>query len=161
MLPEILADWMKNQWFEAVSLIIAIVALSYAARANHMSKSAAKAAENSQLASLRIEAKSRLAEAHRSALSLRSNCQQNRSAWEQYANKHLPSLAGRPTAELSDIDVLAKEGAALLHRIDQHLANIDELNAAQLERGCQEAEIAALDIERLIYRLNRPPTHFN
>jgi len=158
---EVVIDWMANQWLALASLFIATAALFYTALAHNSSRNAATAARTSELANLRIQAKSGLAEANRSFLSLRSSCQASRADWDQYARKHMPSLGPGPVAELSNITQVEREGDALLHEISRYFAPVDEMNAAQLEKGFQDAKAAALEIERLAGRLEGPPTLFN
>lgn len=158
---EVVIDWMANHWLELASVVIAIVALFYAALAYNSSRDTATAARTSELVNLRIQAKSSLAEAKRSFLSLRSSCQASRADWDQYARKHLPSLGSRPVVELSSISQVQREGAALLREVSQYFAPVDEMEAAQLEKGFQDAKAAALEIERLAGRLEGPPTPFN
>jgi len=159
---EVVIDWMANQWLELASLLIAIVALFYAALAYNSSRNATTAARASNLANLRIQAKLTLSEANRSLFSLHSSCQASRADWEQYKRKHMPSLGGtRPAPELTNIAQVEREGAVLLQEIEDYFAPIDEMNATQLEKGFQDARVAALEIEKLAGRLEGPPTFFN
>ncbi|WP_339757993.1 hypothetical protein [uncultured Hoeflea sp.] len=159
---EVAIDWMASQWLELASLLIAIAALFYAALANNSSRKATTAAQASDLANLRIQANQCLAEANRSLLSLHSSCKANRADWEQFERKHMPSLGWtRPEPEQSNIAQVEREGNVLLQEIEDYFAPVDEMNAAQLEKGVQNARAAALEIEKLAGRLDGPPTHFN
>ena len=159
---EVVIDWMANQWLELASLVIATAALFYAALAYNSSRNAAKAARTSDLANLRIQAKLSLAEANRRFLKLCSSCQASRADWEQHKRKHMPSLGGTwPAPELSNIAQVQREGAVLLQEISQYFVPVEEMNAAQLESGFQDAKAAALEIEKLAGRLEGPPTLFN
>lgn len=159
---EVAIDWMASQWLELASLLIAIAALFYAALAYNSSRKATAAARTSDLANLRIQANLCLAEANRSLLSLHSSCKANRANWEQYKRKHMPSLGGTWLApEYSNIAQVEREGNVLLQEIENYFAPVDKMNAAQLEKGVQDARAAALEIEKLAGRLEGPPTHFN
>lgn len=158
---EIVIDWIANQWLDLASLALTGAALCYAALAYKSSRDAAIAARTSELASLRIQAKSALAEANRSLLSLRSSCQASRADWQHHAHKHMAPLGGGPVAELSNISKVERDGAAYLREIEGYFAPIDEMNAAQLEKGFQDAKTAAHKIERLSGQLESPPRLFD
>ncbi len=156
MLAEVM-NWLTNQWLEVASLAIAIAALIYAALAHNAAKSAALAAKEADLSRLRLQASSSLAEAKRSFLSLKNDCQANRVSWKRYKNEHLPSLTLQQPEELKALAVLERHGAELLRGVDQSFVGVDEMGAKQLETKIAQAKKATLEIEGLSLQLAQPP----
>lgn len=156
-----LADWLSVQWMEVASLLIAIIALIFAALAYHLTKQAADSAKISDTLNLRGQAKSALSEARSKFLMLQGDCRMVKDSWDIYERKHLPSLR-RPNLDAqNNIQEIERRGAAILSKAQQEFGEVDDLNSEQLMQLIETADASKLEFERLSGRLERPPTIFN
>lgn len=153
--------WFVERWLEVTSIAIAIAALIFAALAHSETKKAALATEASNIASVRVQAKSCFAEVDRSFFALQSACRENEMSWKSYQHKHLPKLTLRQPQELQELRFVERDAAKLLRELQIGFDDVDKMNASQLEDLIQETRTAAIQIERLSQRLTEPPFHLH
>lgn len=152
---DMLGTLVANPILDLTLKIVGVAGFVVAVLAWKAATASVQATKASNITSLRMKALESTAAAERSFVSLQSNCQSARIAWQQNINKHLTpmSILGYESDELKTNAHAVREGADLMRKLEQ---NLDCLNQDELERFVEEAQRTAIDIERLSSRLERP-----
>jgi len=149
--------------FEIISILIAAVALIYAALAFRASKQAIKATKESNVAALRVKVQEGISEVERSFLVLQESCLHTRREWESHASRHYPvlgssfsnSIFSEPD-ETVHISKIERTGSKVFREL---LSSVPEPNAsapAELHQFIERARCASTRIERLKLGLELP-----
>ena len=151
-----------------MSILIAAVALVYAALAFHASKQAIKATKDANADTLRVKVQESISEAERSFLILQESCLLMRRKWDRHTSRHYPvlrsSFGKSMFAELDEtlhISAIEQTGAKVLREL---LSSAPEPNAStpsELHQFIERASFASKQIERLKLGLEGPkaPRH--
>ncbi|KIC42764.1 hypothetical protein RA27_05310 [Ruegeria sp. ANG-R] len=78
--------------FDAVALVVAVVAIVISLNAQKVSRRNAEAAQEAELAAMRLRAKEALGEVKKCHLEVKSACAQCRTSWERHNDRHMPAL---------------------------------------------------------------------
>ncbi|WP_417809990.1 hypothetical protein [Thioclava sp.] len=148
--------------FDAASLLIAVGALIYAARAFRVSKQALKSGEDAHLAELKMKALEGRARAERSFLSLQTDCHGMRERWDLHHREHFPKLSVRDLRpdDTHHIFEIEGEGRRLLASLKLEQPEIAKFEASDLENYIRKANNVAIRIEQLALRLSAPKSLF-
>lgn len=142
------------------SIFIPTAALIFAALAYFSSRSNAKAARSAQLTNLRMSVQAGYQEAQSSFSNLQLQCQQSENAvraeWASRAPQLMASrssLFGDDKVAVSKMRGIEREGAALLKKADEKLADLEHLSPKQLEARYAEIKSITAQIDVLPMRL--------
>ncbi len=156
----LVAHWIE--WVEIVPIIIALVALYYAALAYRLARKTAHNTATSDLMKLRLQARSCITDVEKSLLTLQSACAANRQTWEQHAQKHYPKLSLHPFAtpeEFKHISSIEDQGAKLAVDARNAFSGLNDMTASELEAAIHQTGGVGAQIERLAHRLKDPQPH--
>ncbi|MFO1201021.1 MAG: hypothetical protein U1E58_00080 [Tabrizicola sp.] len=145
--------------FEMIALFIAAAALISAERAIRISRHALRVTKDSNLTTLRLRVKESLADAERSLLTLKAECQKAREQWEQHVNKHYPPIRLGFYHQPEEIDSILKverTGSTLLRELISEAPTDDSEDELTLEQFIGSAKSKCLQIEKLRLRLEAP-----
>jgi len=142
------------------SIGIPVLTLIFAGLAYYWSKISAKAAQATQLMNLRMSVQTSFQEARSSLTNLRILCQQSehaiRSEWasrEPQLTVSRSSLFGDDKVAVSKMRAIEMEGAALLARANEKLADLQQLSPKQLEARYAEIKSITAKMDALPMRL--------
>ena len=159
---ERVAGLFEDYFFEVASLLLAAVALYYAALAFRVAKRALLTAQESDIVTLKLKAHEGRAKAERSFLSLQSACHDVRRQWEVHHDRYFPQLGIHDFRqdETRHITEVENEGRQLLKPLALNLSDMGALDVAELENYIQRADQSAVRIEQLTFRLSPPKQLF-
>ena len=157
------ATWVYSNALELFSLLIASVALLYAARAYHLTKRTWKTTLNSETSELKLRAKTALVDANRSLELLRGRCHDTQSQWDAHDRKNNFMTLGNGFHEGPEIINNAKvqrQGMRMLDGLRDSFSDLDQLSRNELEKRLLDAKHVATQIESLARQLQGPPAPF-
>lgn len=156
-------EFIVQNAFEIVSILISAGALLYAALAFSTSKQAIKAAKDSDITALQVKAQDGISEAKRSFLSLQEACLLTRRQWENHKSKHYPTLGSKfgrsmfaepeDTRHISNIE---RTGSKALNDLLASVPKSEAPAPSELHQFIARAQSASMQIERLKLGLEGP-----
>ncbi len=156
-------EFVVQNAFEIVSILISAGALLYAALAFSTSKQAIEATKNSDITALQVKVQDGISDAKRSFLSLQEACLLTRREWENHKNKHFPTLGsnlGRSMfaepEETQHISNIERTGSKALHELLASVPDSDAPASSELHQFIARAQSASMQIERLKLGLEGP-----
>lgn len=163
--------WLQDNWLEAAMLAstlitvgAAIVAVRVAGLALQVARRAAQSSEDAYERSVRLQARTALAETRGSYNKLATAFRVNQEKWRQHQTAHRPKLSAipfAPTQEMRDAADLVKQGAAVLRSAAEKLHDIDRMTPGCLEGAIPEICHATSEIEALMRCLQEPKAAFH
>ncbi|KII17711.1 hypothetical protein [Phaeobacter sp. S60] len=156
-------EFVVQNAFDILSILISAGALLYAALAFRTSKQAIKAARDSDITALQVKAQDSILDAKRSMLILQEACLQTRQEWDRHKTQHFPAL-GRNLArsmfaepkETQHIGTIECTGLKTLEELLASTPEPDALSPSELHRFIARAHSASTQIERLKLDLEGP-----
>lgn len=159
MLDEI-SNFYEKYYTGIGTILIPTVTLIFAALAYYWSKSSAKAAQAAQLTNLRMSVQTSFQEAQGSLSNLQILCRQSESAVRSEWASRAPQLVASRSSLFGDDNVavtkmrgIEREGAALLEKANEKLADLEQLSPKQLEVRYAEIKSITAQIDVLPMRL--------
>ena len=156
-------EFVVQNAFEIVSILISAGALVYAALAFSTSKQAIKAAKDSDITALQVKVQDGISDARRSFLSLQEACLLTRREWEIHKSKHFPSFGsnlGRSMfaepEETQHISNIERIGSKALSELLASVPSSEAPVASDLHQFISRAQSASMQIERLKLGLEGP-----
>jgi len=151
-------EWVTRQWLEIGGFVVTCAALFYAHLAYRTSALGLAHAKQTELTSLRIQAKAALNDARQAQVSLELSCQVCRASWASHARKQPMMLSGSVGLfDRSPIGSVQYEGKQLLRQLDVPIEKVDEMDLKALEALLQESTGISLGIQALAGKLESPP----
>lgn len=149
--------------FEILSILISAGALLYAALAFRTSKQAIRAARESDVTALHLRAQDSISGAKRSLLILQEACHQTRQEWDKHRTRHYPTLGsglGRSMfsepEETQHISSIERTGLKTLEDLLSSTPKPDASAPSELHQFIARAQSASTQIERLKLGLEGP-----
>ncbi|WP_170546527.1 hypothetical protein [Ruegeria arenilitoris] len=145
--------------FDAVALVVAVVAIFISLNAQKVSRKNAEAAQEAELAAMRLRAKEALAEVRNSYFEVKTACAQCRTSWEQHNDRHMPVLGdplSRRTPAMDEISDVEHGAASMLKNLEERFGNLGQKNPNELEALIDSSSSAAMGIRSLVLRLQEP-----
>ena len=158
MLTEI-GRWMAINWLELVGVSLALAAIVHTQLLQRAWDKAASARSEADLMKLRLRANDAVSEVEKSFLALQVACENNRRNWKQYRDKHLAPLSSarfRRPRELEQVRAIEIEAYKLAESVRGEFSSIRKMSASELEEALHDTRHAALDISKLVRRLEEP-----
>lgn len=156
-------EFVVQNAFEIVSILISAGALLYAALAFSTSKQAIKATKDSDIIALQVKVQDGISDAKRSFLSLQEACLLTRREWEDHKSKHFPALGsnlGRSMfaepEETQHISNIERTGSKALNELLASIPKSDAPASSELHQFIARAQTAPMQIERLKLGLKGP-----
>lgn len=160
---ELSLEFVVQNAFEIVSVLIAAGALFYAALAFRASKQAIKATKESDITALLVKAQDGISDAKRSFLLLQEACLLMRREWENHKSQHFPTLGsdfGRSMFaepdETQHISEIERTGSKALNELLASIPEFDASTSLELHQFIARAQSASTQIERLKLGLEGP-----
>lgn len=152
------AIFLQNHFFNVTSLVVSVVALVLAVLAFRVAKQALLHTRETDLATRKLQAHEKCAQAKRSYMAMKMNCQNLRSQWEAFHNNHYSKLGTQVfiQRDLHHIDEVEIEAGALLRTLTLNPSEINELDTAGLDTYIVQSEQTVSSIEQLSSRLSPP-----
>ena len=156
-------EFVLQNSFEIVSILISAGALFYAALAFSISKQAIKAARDSDITALQVKAQDGISDAKRSFLLLQEACLLTRREWDNHKTRHFPALSsniGRSIFaepdETQHIRSIEQTGSKALNELLDSIPKSDAPTSSELHQFVARAQSASAQIERLKLGLEGP-----
>jgi len=160
---KLILEFVSQNAFEIVSLLISAGALLYAALAFSTSKQAIKATRESDITALQVKAQDGISDARRSFLLLQEACLLTRREWDNHKNQHFPALGGNfgrsmfaEPDETQHISNIEQTGSKALNELLETIPKSDASTSAELHQFIARAQSACAQIERLKLGLEGP-----
>lgn len=157
---EVMKVWLAAHWPEVVGLIVASTAAVYAALAYRTARRAADHAKVASLASLRVEARSRLVAAKRNYAALTRRCNDLYREWQADISKNGPLLTRHRSKPPPIITTTRRDGNTIMQQLKRKSHDLNSSDAATLERLIADADAAIVQIDALAVRLEEPDRQF-
>ncbi|WP_421702747.1 hypothetical protein [Aliiroseovarius sp.] len=156
-------EFVVQNAFEIVSILIAAGALFYAALAFSASKQAIKATQESDITALQVKAQDGISDAKRSFLSLQEACLLTRREWDNHKSQHFPTLGSSfghsifaVPEETQHISEIERTGSTTLNELLASKPKSDAPTTSDLCEFIAKAQSASTQIERLKLSLEGP-----
>jgi hypothetical protein len=156
-------EFVVQNVFEIVSILISVGALFYAALAFSASKHAIKATKESDITVLQVKAQDGISDAKRSFLILQEACLLTRREWEHHKDRHFPKLGngfGRSMFaepdETQHIIKIERTGSKQLNELLASIPNSNASTSSELHQFIARAQSASTQIEQLKLGLRGP-----
>ncbi|SDP79323.1 hypothetical protein SAMN04488512_1501 [Sulfitobacter litoralis] len=156
-------EFVVQNAFEILSILISAGALVYAALAFRTSRQAIKAARDSDITALQVKAQDSISAAERSMLILQEACRQTRQEWDRHKTRHFPALGGNlggsmfaEPEETRHIRKIERAGLKTLKELIASRPKPDALAPSELHQFIARAQSASTHIERLKLGLKGP-----
>lgn len=156
-------EFVVQNAFEIVSILISAGALLYAALAFSTSKQAIKATRESDITALQVKAQDGISDARRSFLLLQEACLLTRREWDNHKSQHFPALGdnfGRSMFaepdETQHISNIEQAGSKALNELLETIPKSDASTSSELHQFIARAQSASAQIERLKLGLEGP-----
>jgi len=156
-------EFVVQNAFEIVSILISAGALLYAALAFSTSKQAIKATRESDITALQVKAQDGISDARRSFLLLQEACLLTRREWDNHKSQHFPALGdnfGRSMFaepdETQHISNIEQTGSKALNELLESIPKFDASTSSELHQFIARAQSASAQIERLKLSLEGP-----
>jgi hypothetical protein len=160
---KLLLEFVVQNAFEIVSILISAGALFYAALAFSTSKQAIKATRESDITALQVKAQDVISDATRSFLLLQEACLLMRQEWDNHTSRHFPAIgsnSGRSMFaepdETQHISNIERTGSKALNELLASIPKSDATTTSELHQFIARAQSASTQIERLKLGLKRP-----
>lgn len=149
--------------FEILSILISAGALLYAALAFRTSKQAIKVARDSDITALHLRAQDSISGAKRSLLKLEEACHQTRREWDNHRTRHFPAFGSdlersmfSGPEETQHISSIERAGLKTLEELLALTPKPDVSAPSELHQFIARAQSASTHIERLKLGLKGP-----
>ncbi len=152
--------------FDAVALVVAVVAIFISLNAQKVSRKNAEASQEAELAAMRLRAKDALSDAKKSYLEVKAACSQCRTSWERHNDKHSPAFGSSRTRNLfGEVDHphemketwnVEREARSMLNSLEERFVNLGQKNPDELEALIDSSSLVGVDIRSLTLRLQEP-----
>ena len=156
-------EFVVQNSFEIVSILISAGALFYAALAFSTSKQAIKATRESDITALQVKAQDGISDAKRSFLLLQEACLLTRREWDNHKSRHFPtfgsnfgrSMFAEPD-ETQHISNIERTGSRALTELLASIPKPDASASSELHQFIARAQSTSTQIERLKLGLEGP-----
>lgn len=141
------------------TVIAAIIAVRVAVLALHVARRSAQSADDAHERTVRLQARTALAEARGSFNKLATACHVNQELWRKHRLTSGPVLSATPfapTQEMREISSLRKQGFEVLQLVVGKFQDIDQMAPECLEDAIPKIYHATSEIEALMERLREP-----
>ena len=156
-------EFVVQNAFEIVSILISAGALFYAALAFSTSKQAIKATRESDINALQLKAQDGISDAKRSFLLLKEACNLTRREWDDHKSQHFPALGSNfkrsmlaEPDETQHISNIERTGSKALNELLASTPKSDALTSTELHQFIARAQSASTQIEQLKLGLEKP-----
>lgn len=147
-----------------IAVVAGVLAVRVAVLALAVARQSAQSADEAHERSVRLQARTALAEARGSFHKLASECHSNLERWRQHQRAHGPTLSAVPFApvqEMDDTSSIKMQGSEVLRLAVSRLQSIDQMTLDELEDAIPVVRQASTEIDALRSRLPEPGNGFH